>query len=170
MNISALQTLLTDYSLESLLLIIVMLAVGVKVVSDLWDYFYGKVKSYFRTQNEEREKDESVIRSIDSIGKEVSELKSLIQEQQQMMRDLQEQNDITIERLQENERSYIIDKHHHFCYEVGAIDDMNLASLERRYVYYKAHKGNTFVDGLMSELRALPRMTPGANKANVINP
>lgn len=170
MNISVLQTLMADYSIESLLVIIVMLAVCVKIISDLWDFFYGKIKSYFKTQDEEREKDESVAKSIDSIGKEVSELKSLIQEQQQMMRDLQEQNDITIERLQENERSYIIDKHHHFCYEIGAIDDMNLASLERRYVYYKAHKGNTFVDGLMAELRALPRMTPGVDKTSIINP
>lgn len=170
MNVSAFQTLLADYSLESLLLIVVMLAVCVKLIGDLWDYFYNKIKSYFRSQDEAEEKNKFVAQSIDSIGREVSELKSLIQEQQQMMRDLQEQNDITIERLQENERSYIIDKHHHFCYEVGAIDDMNLASLERRYVYYKAHKGNTFVDGLMSELRALPRMAPGANKTNAINP
>ena len=71
---------------------------------------------------------------------------------------LEEQGAITTERLQENSRSYIIDKHHYFCYEVKAIDDLNLQSLERRYLYYKAAGGNSYIDGLMEEIRDLPKV------------
>ena len=71
---------------------------------------------------------------------------------------MEEQGAITTERLQENSRSYIIDKHHYFCYEVKAIDDLNLQSLERRYLYYKAAGGNSYIDGLMEEIRDLPKV------------
>lgn len=71
---------------------------------------------------------------------------------------LEEQGAITTERLQENSRSYIIDKHHYFCYDVKAIDDLNLQSLERRYLYYKAAGGNSYIEGLMEEIRDLPKV------------
>ena len=62
------------------------------------------------------------------------------------------------ERLQENTRSYLIDAHHKFCYEIKAIDDLNLQAMERRYLYYKTAGGNSFIDGLMDQVRQLPRI------------
>lgn len=62
------------------------------------------------------------------------------------------------ERLQENTRSYLIDAHHKFCYEMNAIDDLSLQAMERRYLYYKTAGGNSFVDNLMDEVRVLPRI------------
>ena len=62
------------------------------------------------------------------------------------------------ERLQENTRSYLIEAHHKFCYEVHAIDDLSLQAMERRYLYYKTAGGDSFVDNLMDEVRALPRI------------
>ena len=62
------------------------------------------------------------------------------------------------ERLQENTRSYLIDAHHKFCYEKRAIDDLSLQAMERRYLYYKTAGGNSFIDGLMDEVRNLPRI------------
>ena len=69
-----------------------------------------------------------------------------------------DQMKITTERLQESTRNYIIDKHHYFCYQIKAIDDLSLQSLERRFLYYKAAGGNSFIDGLMEEIRELPRL------------
>ena len=60
--------------------------------------------------------------------------------------------------MQENTRSYLIDAHHKFCYERKAIDELNLQSMERRYLYYKAAGGDSFIDGLMEEVRKLPRI------------
>ena len=62
------------------------------------------------------------------------------------------------ERLQENTRSFLIDAHHRFCYEVKGIDDLNLQSLERRYMFYKTAGGDSFIDDLMDEIRELPRL------------
>ena len=62
------------------------------------------------------------------------------------------------ERLQENTRSYLIDAHHKFCYDIKAIDDLSLQAMERRYLYYKTAGGNSFVDNLMDEVRNLPKI------------
>ena len=62
------------------------------------------------------------------------------------------------ERLQENTRSFLIDAHHKHCYQIKSIDDLTLQSVERRYLYYKTAGGNSFIDGLMDEIRKLPRI------------
>jgi hypothetical protein len=61
--------------------------------------------------------------------------------------------------MQENSRSFLIDAHHKFCYHYKKIDDLNLQSIERRYLYYKTAGGDTFIDHLMEEIRSLPRVT-----------
>ena len=63
------------------------------------------------------------------------------------------------DRMQDSTRAYIIEKHHYYCYQMKAIDDMSLQDLERRFMYYKASGGNTFIDSLMDEIRSLPKMT-----------
>lgn len=60
--------------------------------------------------------------------------------------------------MQENARSELLDAHHKFCYQFHKIDDLSLQSLERRYLYYKTAGGDTFIDHLMEEIRALPRV------------
>jgi len=47
--------------------------------------------------------------------------------------------------------------HHYFCYKLKSIDDYSLDCMERRYSHYKEEGGNSFVQTLMEEVRALPR-------------
>lgn len=151
------EQLFAQYSIESILLLLIMLGVSVKFIGELCEYFYNKMKKYFADESSQDKRNESLSESIRQIDSKVTAVKDSIEKQQEIISMLQEQSQLTVERMQENERSYIIDKHHYFCYEVGMIDDMNLQSLERRYVYYKAQGGNSFIDGLMNEIRALPR-------------
>lgn len=151
------EQLFAQYSIESILLLLIMLGVSVKFIGELCEYFYNKMKKYFADEASQVKENESLSESIRQIDSKVTAVKDSIEKQQEIIAMLQEQSQLTVERMQENERSYIIDKHHYFCYEVGMIDDMNLQSLERRYVYYKAQGGNSFIDGLMREIRALPR-------------
>ena len=55
-------------------------------------------------------------------------------------------------------KSWIVEKHHHFCYEIKAIDYYSLESIERRYEHYKQEEGNSYVATLMEELKALPKI------------
>ena len=73
--------------------------------------------------------------------------------------DLETQVKILNERTQDATRAYIMDKYNHYVVEVGAIDLAALQDLERRFSFYKAAGGDTFIDGMMEEIRELPRVT-----------
>jgi len=92
-----------------------------------------------------------------SIDTRFDEINFKLDRQEQNIKQLQATDSITLARLQDEARSQIIDKHHYFCYKIKAIDDLSLQSLERAYMYYTNAGGNTFIEGLMKELRQLPR-------------
>jgi len=54
----------------------------------------------------------------------------------------------------------IVKNYHHFVEEQKWIDDYNLDTLELRYQDYKREGGNSYIDTLMGELRALPKRPP----------
>ena len=54
-------------------------------------------------------------------------------------------------------KAHIVEKHHYFCYTKKYIDDYSLDCLEKRYEHYVAENGNSYVEDLMEELRALPK-------------
>ena len=65
---------------------------------------------------------------------------------------------LLVESDKDNIKSWIVEKHHHFCYEVGAIDYFSLESIERRFDHYQAEEGNSYVATLVEELKALPKI------------
>jgi hypothetical protein len=154
----ALNQLFSQYSFESLWLLIILLAVAFKFVNELFEYFYERVKKFFNYQSKKDNDKKNIINSLNDLRKSTENLQNSIVAQSEAIKQLKDHEKLTLERLQENSRNYIIDKHHYFCYEVKAIDDLNLQSLERRYLYYKAAGGDSFIDGLMEDIRALPRI------------
>lgn len=56
--------------------------------------------------------------------------------------------------------SYITISHHYFVYLQKWIDDYTLDTLEKRFAVYRQENGNSFVKGLMNEIRALPKQPP----------
>lgn len=185
MNI--LQDLLTNYSLEALIILIISILVSIKFIYEIGKWCYDKLSQYFNGKANEVAQQEIITSSIDNVAKVVSELdiniKNLQEQNQEISEqmsnlandltsvkesvdivhkrtnDLNEQMKLTTARLQESTRNYIIDKHHYFCYKVKAIDNYSLSNLERRYQYYREAGGNSFITMLMNELRALPRLT-----------
>ena len=70
---------------------------------------------------------------------------------------LEKKINILIDSDKDDIKAYIVDKHHHFCYDQRWIDDYSLDCLEKRYSHYTIEGGNSFIADLMSELRALPK-------------
>ena len=158
-------TLFSQYSLESLILLVIMLGVGMKAVMELAGFFYDKFRKHFNYQNQKDQAHNQIIESIEKTQKSIQEVKEDVSSVSEEVRGLKgeveklkDQSEISVERMQESTRSYIIDKHHYFCNVVQAIDDLNLQSLERRFLYYKQAGGNSFIDGLMADIRQLPRV------------
>jgi hypothetical protein len=166
--------LLNNYSLPSLIIIIFSLTFAFKAVSETLDYVRDKLRKYFNLEND-KEKNKKELDSLhesiadlkESLNIKFNEINDKLDKQEQNITLLQATDNITLERLQNETRSRIIDKHHYFCYKMQAIDDLSLQSLERMYMYYKNAGGNTFIEGLMDELRQLPRAI--LTKPSVVN-
>lgn len=178
-TLSELSYLLTNYSFEQLIFLIVVVLLVCKVFIEIGNYFYGKAKGYFgvkstkeKWQNDTTETLNKISCKMDNFEVSAAERMVRLEKIEEKVDTLEEYNRITHEqqkalnnqmklvqeRLQENTRSFLIDAHHRFCYDVKGIDDQSLQSMERRYLYYKTAGGNSFIDDLMKEVRALPRI------------
>lgn len=93
-----------------------------------------------------------------AVETKIDTLEEYSEETHKNQKELRRQMETVQERLQENTRSFLIDAHHRFKYEIGGIDDLNLQSMERRYLFYKTAGGDSFIDDLMEEVRKLPRL------------
>ena len=157
-KLDALSTLLTQYSIETMILIVVMLGVATKFIGELIEWFYTKLRKYFNHQNDKDKAHSEITNGLLEIKEVIDQLMEKSEKLNTRVDCLEKQVVLTTERLQENSKSYIIDKHHYFFYQVGAIDDLNLQSLERRYLYYKSAGGDSYIDNLMEEIRELPKL------------
>ena len=57
-------------------------------------------------------------------------------------------------------KAFITRQHHYFVYQKGWIDDYSLDCIQRRYSHYIEEGGNSFIEGLMREIRKLPKKHP----------
>lgn len=186
-NLDALTTLLSQLSIEGIIIVIVLFAVAVKFLGELFEYLYNKLKKYFdikdakeeqhaeimnklnsleersvrqeERSNHRQEQVDKMSKQLDEQDRKSADLKKTLENQTKEISSLKSQIGTLTERTQDSTRAYLIDKHHHFCYQIHGIDDMSLQDMERRFMYYKAAGGDTFIDGLMEEVRALPRLT-----------
>ena len=154
-----LEQLFAQYSIEALILLVALLGFAIKAMSELWEWFYNKFKEHFSFRTQRDQNHQQLVAEIKELSTEIKTTREEVHHLEDNMNQFSDQMKITTERLQENARNYIIDKHHYFCYQVHAIDDLSLQSLERRFLYYKAAGGNSFIDGLMEEIRELPRLS-----------
>lgn len=151
--------LLTHYPLQELITIFFLFASVVISIWKMYDFFNQKYNEALEKKEDETQWKEKISNALNDLDSKIDNLNH----QNQKIYKKQEQVDATLalvqERMQENSRSYLIDAHHKFCYKYKRIDDLNLQSIERRYLYYKTAGGNTFIDHLIEEIRSLPRVT-----------
>lgn len=183
----AITSLLSMMSIDQLFLVLLSLLVAMKFISDLLEWLYKKLKSYFNIQDSKEKQYAAILASVESIKADMDQQKTdaasqysqinkmsrqldtqdgeyasmrdTIESQTKELGNLKSQISVLTERTQDSTRAYIIDKHHYFCYQINGIDDMSLQDLERRFMCYKALGGDTFIDALMEEIRRLPRIT-----------
>ncbi len=156
---SELNNLLSSYPLQELIVIICLIIGAVISSWKMYDFLHGKYEDTLQKREKENNWKDSISQTLNDLDSKIDNLGA----QNQKIYNRQEQVDITLalvqERMQENSRSFLIDAHHKFCYQYKKIDDLNLQSIERRYLYYKTAGGDTFIDHLMEEIRSLPRVT-----------
>lgn len=159
--------LLTAYSISEIFIFIILAVIAVKGSWDLIDFFKNKYLKKFNKDYEKKKQDEvlqahysdcqrqyeetmgayenlsekidGVIDSVDKINTKVNEL---------------------IESDKHDIKQDIVKQYHYFVDRVGWIDDFSLDTLELRFNDYKSEGGNSYIAGLMSEIRQLPKHPP----------
>lgn len=141
--------LLNNYSLYEILIFLITLALGIKGFFTFWDWAIERLRKIFHKENEQ--------------DVEKNKIQKLSENQIQLIEDvkkLSQKIDMLIESDKADIKAYITEKHHFFVYDKKWIDDHSLDSLEKRFKRYEEEGGNSFVSGLMSEIRQLPKVPP----------
>lgn len=156
--------LLSQYSIEGIIFLCILVLAAVDFILRIKDSFLGRVKGQFSKENSEEELKKEILLTLQDLKNQNLNLEKKIEAINSRLDGVEVELKLAEERLQESTRSYLIDAHHKFVYHEKAIDILSLQSIERRYVYYKAAGGNSFIDSLMKEIRELPKTETQYNR------
>lgn len=142
------------YSAQEILLFLVIFASAVKGFVSFWDWGYSRLKQMFKKEND-KEQEIDFIQT--QFNEHIKNYEIMQNTQNETLRILTDKINLLIDSDKDSIKSFITERHHHFCYDKKWIDDYSLDCIEKRYKYYTDEGGNSFIHDLMKELRALPK-------------
>ena len=141
--------LLDKFTPVEIIIFIVMLAIAFKKIADFLDWMADKIKKrdlFKKGEYTEEQRNRQIDETLASLSG--------------VLKNLSEKVDILMNSDKDAIKAFITKEHHYFCYQKKWIDDYSLDCIEHRYDHYKEENGNSFISGLMEELRALPKQPP----------
>ena len=147
------------YTIEDIIIAIIVIVSVAKTIATFVDWIKGKIsngKQEAVQQNQEMQNTlnnfsackhniEKIVRQMDSLTDKVDTIDEAV-------KDLTDSD-------KEDIKAYITNRYRYFVKDVGHIDEFTLDCIEKRYIRYKKEGGNSFIDELMTQIRALPRDT-----------
>ena len=151
--------LLKNYSLSDIAIFVVMLALAIKGLIDFYDWAKNRIRKPIDAENNNKAKEQEVMAKLVTHEEQILSCKECLE-------NINKNMNILIASDKDDIKAWITEKHHYFCYDLGYIDDYNLQCIEARYKHYKEEDGNTFIDGFMTDIRALPIVSVISKKEN----
>ena len=160
----------TRYSINDIIIFIILFAIAVKAINDFIDWGKEKYNKKFNKDhlalNKQAKMDENYAVSQKQHEEVVAYCKKLDDKMDliaKTMREKVDKLDARLVQLTESDKhdikGWIVEKHHYLI-KKGWVDDFTMDTLERRYSDYVAEEGNSYIAGLMGELRVLPHFPP----------
>ena len=137
--------LLNNYSLTEIIIFVIMLSFAIKGIVDFYDWAKNRLNETTDKIYTNKEIQKKVLETLELHNAQIEKMSKAI--------------NILIDSDKDDIKSWITEKHHYFCYELGYIDDYNYQCIEARYKHYKEEDGNTFIDSFMEDIRALPKVS-----------
>lgn len=153
-------TLLQKYSVSEILIFIILLALAIKGVITFIDWVNERIKKAFHKEQDKVDEKKKILQKLDQDEQLIASLQQQQAETDKILNGLSKKIDILIKSDVDDIRAFITKEHHYFCYEKGWIDDFSLECIEQRYSNYVEEGGNSFIKGLMEEIRKLPKRDP----------
>lgn len=152
--------LLQRYSVSEILIFIVLLALAIKGVITFIDWVHEKIKKAFNREQNKIDEKKKILDKLDQDEQLIASLQQQQAETDKILSGLSKKIDTLIKSDVDDIRAFITREHHYFCYQKGWIDDFSLECIEQRYSNYVQEGGNSFIKGLMEEIRKLPKKDP----------
>lgn len=158
--------LLSNLSVTQIILIVFMIAMAIKEVISLIDFFRNKIKSSSTKEQKQKDEKQEILNEINKIHtmvakneeecrKIASQLADFKVETIQKLEQQQETLGTLIESDIDDIKSYIVKQYHSFTTQ-GWIDDFSMDVIEKRFAHYKKEGGNSYAEHLVEKLRQLP--------------
>ena len=145
--------LFSHYSTGEVIMFIIILAIAIKEFVQFKDW--AKIRT---TQAVKQSQQPAQLKQITEHHEEQ------INNIQTDIKDIKDSINLLIESDKDDIKQSLTKDHHYFCYKLKSIDDYSLDCMERRYSHYTEEGGNSFVETLMNEVRALPRKIETENR------
>ncbi len=133
--------LLKNFDITTIILVIFMTAFAAREVLELYHYFHNKIYGRYEKQDNQN----------DAIANLTTTLNSVLQQTKDI--------DKKINMLQNSDKvaikSWILMSYQKYREDSTQLDSMQMDLLERRYQHYKDQGGNSYIDEIMEELRAI---------------
>lgn len=145
------------YSLSDIIIFLVLLAGAMMGMGKFFEWLFGSLKKVFDKDYLDKERQQVCQTRFTNLEGGYEKLQDSINHIIKQNDDMAMEITALTESDKDAIKAYIVERHHHFRYFTGWIDEHSLDTIERRWSRYKLNGGNSYVDGLMNELRHLPR-------------
>lgn len=152
--------LIQKYSITELIFIFTVAGIALKSFITFCEWGHERLNKFFNRDTKEEKQKRIIQNRLDEYDKLLKNLSEDRKELQNTLDILNERVNLLIKSDKDDIKAYITREHHYFCYQKGWIDDYSLDCIERRFEHYLEEKGNSFVEGLMEEIRDLPMKPP----------
>jgi hypothetical protein len=154
------EALLRAYSLQDILIFMVLLAIAIKGAISFFDWAKERLGRVYEKEYAETKTQGDLDVKLQQESVAIQKLEKNQAEMMIAMEKLSNKIDALIDSDKDDIKSFLVKEHHYFCYQRGWVDDYSLDCCEKRYKHYVQEGGNSFIEDMMNEIRDLPKQPP----------
>lgn len=162
--------LLAAFSVKQILVFSIMLILAIKGGADIFDWVQEKYRKKFNKDHLALNRQEALEEHYEKCRQQQAEfiekyvslenkLFSLTEDINEKVNSIESQLALLTKSDMHDIKSWVVEKHH-LLTQQGWVDDFTMDTIEKRFEDYQKEKGNSYVEGLVNELRALPHYPP----------
>jgi hypothetical protein len=162
--------ILSAFSVHQIIVYTIMLALAIKGGVDFFGWVKDKYESKFNKDYKAKKGEEMLeehydkcklqhlesVARYEGLNKKIDDLTENIN---QKVGNIEAQIAQLVDSDRNDIKSWIVEKHHELMKKAW-VDDFTMDTIEKRFADYLAEDGNSYVEGLVNELRALPHIPP----------
>lgn len=146
--------LLSSYSIEEIILFIVLIALAIKGLVSSYDWVMERLRDYVDESHSERKKEEELIGRVSHNSEVLTQLEKNQVELTKSLSSLEGKIDLLMDSDKDSIKSYLVDKYNQFNRE-QYIDSYEYDCFLKRYSHYKKEGGNSYIENLVEKTKEL---------------